>query len=225
MTKILVIEDEGAVRNNILMLLKAEGFQVSGAENGEMGIEMAKEHPPDLIICDILMPGIDGYGVLTQLQQNRKTALIPFIFLTAKAERSEIRQGIELGADDYLTKPFDADELLGAIAARLKKQEQLYQRFDLLSDELDRFEQLVTAKDEMLTHFSEQMRSPLSNLRLVVEMLSNESEPEKRDRYLEILRSEFEREIALLNQVSELQKLLTPENVDLLSKFNMLKPQ
>ncbi|MBE9116078.1 response regulator [Lusitaniella coriacea LEGE 07157] len=225
MTKILVIEDEGAVRNNILMLLKAEGFQVSGAENGEVGIEMAKEHPPDLIICDILMPGVDGYGVLTQLRQSRTTAFIPFIFLTAKAERSEVRQGIELGADDYLTKPFDADELLGAIAARLKKQEQLYQRFDLLSDELDRFEQLVTAKDEMLTHFNEQMRSPLSNLRLVVEMLSNESEPEKRDRYLEILRSEFEREIALLNQVSELQKLLTPENVNLLSKFNMLKPQ
>ncbi|MGD2181150.1 response regulator [Lusitaniella coriacea] len=225
MTKILVIEDEGAVRNNILMLLKAEGFQVSGAENGEVGIEMAKEHPPDLIICDILMPGVDGYGVLTQLRQSRTTTFIPFIFLTAKAERSEVRQGIELGADDYLTKPFDADELLGAIAARLKKQEQLYQRFDLLSDELDRFEQLVTAKDEMLTHFNEQMRSPLSNLRLVVEMLSNESEPEKRDRYLEILRSEFEREIALLNQVSELQKLLTPENVNLLSKFNMLKPQ
>jgi diguanylate cyclase (GGDEF)-like protein len=129
--KILVIEDEQAIRMNLLKLLSAEGFQVIGADNGNSGVQLAQAEQPDLIICDILMPGLDGYGVLTALQQDPVTAAIPFIFLTAKTERSDWRQGMKLGADDYLTKPFTRAELLEAIASRLQKQESLLQRHTL----------------------------------------------------------------------------------------------
>lgn len=224
MTTILVIEDEMALRNNILALLKAEGFKCLAAETGERGIELAAQANPSLIICDIMMPGIDGYTVLERLQGNDRTALIPFIFLTAKSNRSDIRQGFLLGADDYLTKPFDSDELLGAIAVRLKKQEQLYQRFQDLAAELDRLSSVITAKDNALENFSQEMRRPLTNLKLAIERLQQDPDPEQRDRYLEILHSEFQREIKLLEQVSALQKLLTPENITLLNQFNLLKP-
>ncbi|HBB31015.1 MAG TPA: GGDEF domain-containing response regulator [Cyanobacteria bacterium UBA9273] len=122
MKKILVIEDEEFVRENILELLEAEGWEAIGAENGRIGIDLAKTLMPDLIVCDVMMPGLDGYGVLTQCRQDSTLAAIPFIFLTAKAAKSDFRQGMELGADDYLTKPFTRAELLGAIATRLKKQ-------------------------------------------------------------------------------------------------------
>lgn len=122
MTKVLVIEDEAESRNIFLECLEAEGFDTISAENGLVGVEKAQEHLPDLIICDVVMPQLDGYGVLSSLRQNRGTALIPFIFLTAKSTTDEIRQGMKLGADDYLTKPTTAEELLGAIATRLEKQ-------------------------------------------------------------------------------------------------------
>ncbi|GAC1492935.1 MAG: hypothetical protein NVS2B14_05850 [Chamaesiphon sp.] len=122
MTKILVIEDEQTVRENILELLDAEGFDTIGAENGRLGVQMALECLPDLIICDVMMPELDGYEVLTTLRNYNVTATIPFIFLTAKAAKADLRQGMNLGADDYLTKPFTRLELLGAIDSRLKKQ-------------------------------------------------------------------------------------------------------
>ncbi|GAB4181620.1 MAG: hypothetical protein Fur006_16820 [Coleofasciculaceae cyanobacterium] len=129
MTKILVIEDEEFVRENLLELLDAEDFDVIDAENGQIGIELAKGMIPDLILCDVTMPGLDGYGVLTALRQDALTASIPFIFLTAKAAKADFRQGMELGADDYITKPFTRAELLGAIASRLKKQAALQERY------------------------------------------------------------------------------------------------
>ncbi|MCU0537089.1 MAG: response regulator [Hydrococcus sp. Prado102] len=125
MTRILVIEDETESREIFLDNIEEEGFDAIGAENGAVGIEKAKQHLPDLIICDILMPGLDGYGVLNALRQNPPTALTPFIFLTAKATRSEFRHGMELGADDYISKPSTIEELLGAIATQLKKRESV----------------------------------------------------------------------------------------------------
>lgn len=121
MIKILVIEDEESIRNNILDLLEAEDFQTLGAENGLSGVQLATDQIPDLIVCDVMMPELDGYGVLNQLRANPVTASIPFIFLTALAERSHLRQGMILGADDYLTKPCSAGELLSAITTRLEK--------------------------------------------------------------------------------------------------------
>jgi diguanylate cyclase (GGDEF)-like protein len=129
MKKILVIEDEEFVRENILELLDAEGFEVISAENGRIGVDLAKAMTPDLILCDVMMPGLDGYGVLTALRQESVTAAVPFIFLTAKAAKTDFRQGMELGADDYITKPFTRAELLGAIASRLKKQAAVQDRY------------------------------------------------------------------------------------------------
>jgi diguanylate cyclase len=129
MKKILVIEDEEFVRENILELLDTEGFEVIGAENGRIGIDLAKAMTPDLILCDVMMPDLDGYGVLTKLRQESAMASTPFIFLTAKAAKTDFRQGMELGADDYLTKPFTRAELLGAITSRLKKQAAVQNRY------------------------------------------------------------------------------------------------
>jgi two-component system, sensor histidine kinase and response regulator len=125
MVKILVIEDDDAVRDNILELLAAEGFTPFGAENGTRGLKLARELLPDLILCDIVMPGIDGFGVLAVLNQEKGDHSIPFIFLTARVARDDARKGMELGADDYLTKPFTRQELLNAITTRLAKQKSL----------------------------------------------------------------------------------------------------
>lgn len=125
MKKILLIEDNLEVRENTAEILELAGFDVLTAENGKLGVELAKAEKLDLIICDIMMPELDGYGVLHILTKSPDTAKIPFIFLTAKAERSDMRKGMSLGADDYLTKPFDDTELLDAVEIRLKKSEQL----------------------------------------------------------------------------------------------------
>ena len=132
MKKILVIEDEQIIRENILKLLKAEGFDVTGAENGAQGLNAAVSNLPDVILCDVMMPELDGYGVLVALRSNPVTATVPFVFLTGKADRSEMRQGMELGADDYLTKPFTKAELVGAISSRLKKQEAVAEQYKIL---------------------------------------------------------------------------------------------
>lgn len=138
MSKILVIEDELSVRENILARLEAEGFETLDAENGINGVAIALSHTPDLIICDVMMPELDGYGVLSTLRQNPLTSAIPFIFLTAKADKNDFRQGMELGADDYLTKPFTRTELLGAISARLQKQVTVAQQSERKLAELRR---------------------------------------------------------------------------------------
>lgn len=126
MRKILVIEDELPVRENIIELLTEEGYQAIGASNGVEGVKAAWEHLPDLIICDILMPKLDGYSVLAVLGRDKKTALIPFIFLTARTGRDQQRAGMELGADDYVTKPFTRQELLNAIVVRMDKQAKIF---------------------------------------------------------------------------------------------------
>ncbi|WP_036477519.1 response regulator [Myxosarcina sp. GI1] len=122
MSKILVIEDEARTRDMFRDCLEAEGFQTLAAEDGLAGIELARQHFPNLVLCDIVMPKVDGYGVLSQLRQDVTTATIPFIFITAKIGKAERRQGMTLGADDYLTKPSTVEELLEAVSARLEKQ-------------------------------------------------------------------------------------------------------
>ena len=127
MKKILVIEDNTKTRNLFLQHLKAKGFSTIDAENGVAGIQRARTDTPDLILCDIKMPELNGYGVLKHLRQDPVTKIIPFIFVTAKATRTDIRKGMELGADDYITKPCSLKELLAAIAAQLDKQDSLRQ--------------------------------------------------------------------------------------------------
>jgi signal transduction histidine kinase len=134
--KILVIEDEESIRENILDLLEAENFEGIGAINGQVGIKLANEQIPDLILCDMMMPEVDGHGVLKALRSEPLTATIPFIFLTAKADKSDIRTGMELGADDYITKPCTPQELLKAIAIRLEKQKTISRQSQKTLDEL-----------------------------------------------------------------------------------------
>lgn len=129
MTKILLIEDDPVVQTLIVKLLQAEGFEAIAAINGEEGLEVAYQVLPDLILCDVMMPVCDGYEVLRRLNDNPITASIPFIFLTAKAEQAERRQGMNLGADDYLSKPFRREELLKAITARLVKRQAVVEPY------------------------------------------------------------------------------------------------
>jgi CRP-like cAMP-binding protein/FixJ family two-component response regulator len=121
MKKILLIEDNVEVRENTAEILSLANYDVVTAENGKIGVELANRERPDLIICDIMMPELDGYGVLHILSKKTETASIPFIFLTAKTEKTDIRKGMTLGADDYLTKPFDDTDLLNAVETRLNK--------------------------------------------------------------------------------------------------------
>jgi DNA-binding NarL/FixJ family response regulator len=124
----LVIEDEPEMRRNLLTILKLEKFQPVGAENGRAGLDAIKRDKPDLILCDVMMPELDGHGVLEALRKDEATAAIPFIFLTAKGEKEDLRNGMNLGADDYLTKPVARLDLLEAINARLLRAEQQAQR-------------------------------------------------------------------------------------------------
>lgn len=140
MKKILLIEDNDDIRNNTAEILELSSYTVIAAENGKIGVEKAIEHMPDLIICDIMMPVLDGYGVLHAIQKNDAIKNTPFIFLTAKTEHSDLRKGMELGADDYITKPFNGTELLNAVDSRIKKHEQLKQE---LSPDLDGLQHLM----------------------------------------------------------------------------------
>ena len=123
MKTILLIEDNNEVRENTAEILELANYKVLQVENGKIGVEVATTNHIDLIICDIMMPILDGYGVIHLLSKNPKTAAIPFIFLTAKSERGDFRKGMEMGADDYITKPFDDVELLTTVERRLKKME------------------------------------------------------------------------------------------------------
>lgn len=129
MRRLLVIDDHDDIRENIAEILSLAGYETFTAENGKRGVETAIRERPDLVICDIMMPELDGYGVLHLLRKNAATENIPFIFLTAKTERGDFRKGMEMGADDYITKPFDDIELLNAIEVRLKKYDVLQSKY------------------------------------------------------------------------------------------------
>ncbi|HEY9649363.1 MAG TPA: hybrid sensor histidine kinase/response regulator [Coleofasciculaceae cyanobacterium] len=165
--KILVIEDEPTVRDNILELLIAEDFEVFGAGDGKSGVELAQIHRPDLIICDVMMPELDGFGVLSSLQSSPDTATIPFIFLTAKAENKDLRQGMSLGADDYLTKPFSITELLQAISTRMEKQAVITQQNE---------QKLERLRTSIALSLPIELRSPLQNILGFSQIIADESD-------------------------------------------------
>jgi DNA-binding LytR/AlgR family response regulator len=125
MKKILLIDDDKSIRESTMELLKIVGYEVKVAENGTKGIKIAKEYLPDIIICDITMPVMDGYSVFSELGKDKETSVIPFIFLTAKVEISDLKFGMQLGADDYICKPFSSNELINSIEQRLKKKDKL----------------------------------------------------------------------------------------------------
>jgi CRP-like cAMP-binding protein/CheY-like chemotaxis protein len=141
--KVLIIEDNDDIRENVIEILELAGYVVAAAANGKAGVELAFADVPDIILCDIMMPELDGYGVLYLLSKRPETMAVPFIFLTAKAEHFDRRKGMEMGADDYLTKPFDDMELLSAIESRLKKKNN---QQEFYSKSLDRLNSIVSQK-------------------------------------------------------------------------------
>ncbi len=147
--KIVLIEDNLEMRENTTEILELANYEVMAAPNGKLGAELAEKELPDLIICDIMMPVMDGYGVLSELSKTDATSSIPFIFLTAKAERSDLRKGMEMGADDYLTKPFDDLELLNAVSSRLRKSEVLKRNFSRDLTGLNEFMEAVKGLDTL----------------------------------------------------------------------------
>src|SRR6476620_1361623 len=156
MRKILIIENNKEVRENTAEILILSDYEVLTASNGKEGVEIAMAQRPDLIVCDIMMPVLDGYGVLHLLSKHEETATIPFIFLTAKAEKADLRKGMELGADDYLTKPFDGIELLNAVEVRLKKAEAVKKSYEEEIKKLNDF--INTAKESADIHLTSDER-------------------------------------------------------------------
>jgi signal transduction histidine kinase len=165
-TNILVIEDEEDLRTSIAEMLEFEGIACVVAQNGKVGIQLARNILPDLIICDIMMPDMDGYAVLSDLRSDPLTANIPFIFLTAKADRSSLRYGMELGADDYLTKPFTSDELMAAINMRLEKKASFVREYTRQADDL---------RHALIHSLPHELRTPLAGILGGAEMLLSDS--------------------------------------------------
>lgn len=165
MPKILVVEDEKDIRDLIEQVLVMEGYEVITAVNGKVGIEQAKNLLPDLIICDVNMPEVDGFGVIESLRNNKSTSTIPFIFLTARAEKKDIREGMNLGADDYLNKPFTIDELKQAIETRLA-------RTKVINDAAQaKLEELRSSISMSLPH---ELKTPLNGIIGFAEALAND---------------------------------------------------
>ncbi len=169
MKKILLVEDDASLRENMEELLDLSGFLVVSAPNGKRAIELAKKELPDLVLCDIMMPEMDGYAVLENLSSHKETCHIPFVFISAKTEHHDVRKGMDLGADDYLTKPFEEEELLNAIHSRLNKAETLN---NALSDwyknknkeeEIRTLEQLKNFFDDHGELFSYKKEEPIYN--------------------------------------------------------------
>lgn len=155
MKKVLLIEDDIALRENTAELMELAGFDVLSAPNGKIGIDLAKEHLPNIVVCDIMMPEVDGYGVLDALTNYQDTSQIPFIFLSAKTEHKEIRKGMDLGADDYLTKPFDEDELISAVESRIAKATLLANLYEQPIGKLDDNEEAFKNLNELKNFFDD----------------------------------------------------------------------
>jgi CRP-like cAMP-binding protein len=157
MKKILLIEDDKVVRENTAELLELANYKVITANNGKIGLVEVKKHMPDLIICDIMMPELNGFGVLQILSKDITTKHIPFIFLSAKTEHKDVRKGMNLGADDYITKPFDESELFSAIESRLAKVAILKENFEIQStDEINKnFEEPIKNLEQLKKYFNE----------------------------------------------------------------------
>lgn len=167
MIKVLIIEDEAPLLDALVQMLRLEGFDAFGAPHGVAGVQLAREQLPDLIISDIMMPELDGYGVLLKLQDDPDTRLIPFIFLTGKDKREHQRYGMELGADDYITKPFKREELLTAIQARLGVKH---------SQQADHEQEIEDLRQSLLLALPHELRTPLTGLVGYAELLMADSE-------------------------------------------------
>lgn len=217
MKKVLLIDDEPWIQQSLAELLELEGFSVIAAENGQAGIDLALQEIPDVILCDITMPDLDGYTVLERLHQDPMTQLIPFIFISSRSSRSDLRLGMTLGADDYLTKPFTRLELLESIQSRLKKG----RRYRDLLNQIETLQNASVLKDEFLVHASHDLRGPLTNIKVAVLMLNQVQTPEARQRYLSILEFECQRQTELMADLLNWQRLEAGANLVHIEKIQL----
>jgi two-component system, OmpR family, alkaline phosphatase synthesis response regulator PhoP len=212
MATILVIEDEQFVRESLIDLLNAEGYRTIAAENGDMGLQLAKQVKPDLILSDITMAGTTGYEVLKALKNQPETATIPFIVLTARSNQNDFRYCMQLGADDYLQKPCNPDELISAIVARLAKKSAI--RAAVTTETY----LSSSSRDGLLNYFYQELRNPLSNLNTVIYQLRHHS-PVKSQ--VKGIQQDYLRELSVLQEVAKFQSFLAPECHELLQSCGL----
>lgn len=192
MPKILIIEDEDQIREEMMDWLQFEGFDVIGAANGRLGLEAIYKETPDLIVCDIAMPEVDGHRVLIELRANVNFSHIPFIFLTASADRASVRQGMNLGADDYLAKPFTHAEVLSTVNSRLEKkavyENQLNQQLETITSALTEEREKRLLKSRLVAMFSHDFRNPLASILSssgIIRTYGDRIDPEKKKQHFD----------------------------------------
>ena len=214
MVKILIIEDEVEIRSNLVELLGLEGYDVVSADNGVTGLLGAIEHTPDLIICDVMMPELNGYDVLQALRQDPKTLTIPFLFLTALADRGDIRRGMVLGADDYLTKPFTRGDVLTAVETRLKRQTASQSQINdaqiaALEQEIQQFRAGVDGEHaDLLMDIRQHLKDAVVKLDIVTTILKTLPPSEQRERSIALVQNVCATEIKMLAKIPNFEHLL-----------------
>lgn len=224
MAKVLVIEDEPAIYEEVMTWLEVEGYEVVGAENGRQGLELVYRERPDLVLCDINMPEMDGHSVLIELRSNPDYAQLPFIFLTASADRDAMRIGMNLGADDYITKPFTYAEVVTAVKLRFGKQEQIQAQIDQLDNLINFEREQRLLKSRLIGMFSHDFRNPLASMLSSSNILQSYSDrltPEQQQKHFKRIDGSIHKLVQMLDEmlmVAELengQLSYNPQPVDL----------
>ncbi len=230
MAHILVIEDDDHIRDEVVDWLQFEDHEVRSAPNGRVGLEMAKEQPPDLIVCDISMPEMNGHEVLMEVRASPVLNHVPFIFLTASADRDSMRRGMEMGADDYITKPFTNAELLKALNSRMERKtaqnSQTQAHIELLNSALTEERERSLLKSRLVAMFSHDFRNPLESILLTSGMLRSEGEhitPERGKKYLDRIDGSVHTLTQMLNDMMIVAEIegqylkYTPQQTNLVS--------
>lgn len=236
MEKILVIEDEPGVRENLAEILALAQYEVVTAIDGVQGVEYARQERPDLIICDVMMPQMDGFEVLETLQADPELAAIPIIFLTALTDLDNLRTGMDLGADDYLTKPFEINDLLSSISSRLRKRQSLTQQIerekhhvhDLESQAqqqsraIDEVKKSLAVKDKFVAKLIEKHQSLITTLESTLASLRQDSQLLDHADLFTPLETHIQQQKQLLNEAIALQELLKQPNLELLQQYDLI---
>lgn len=236
MEKILVIEDELGVRENLVEILQLAQYEVLVASNGIEGVELTRQHRPDLIICDVMMPQMDGFEVLETLQADPELATIPLIFLTAMADLQNLREGMDLGADDYLTKPFEINELLISINSRLRKRHYINQQIErekIHAEELETLaqakskaaadvEKTLIIKDKFITKLIDKHQRLITALEETLAKLRQQVQTSNLEDALLPLEDHIQQQKKLMQEAIAIQTLLQQPNLDLLQDYDLI---
>ncbi|MEB3228957.1 MAG: response regulator [Synechocystis sp.] len=236
MEKILVIEDESAVRDNIAEILELAQYEVITAADGVKGLELIRQQTPDLIICDVMMPQMDGFEVLETLQSDPDLAAIPLILLTAMADLQNLREGMDLGADDYLTKPFDLNELLISVSSRLRKRNFINQQIEkekihvkslnnLVKTQIKtvyEIEKSLTIKDKFIAKLIEKHQGLIVELENTLANLRQHPQSSEYGNLLIPLETHLQQQKKLFDEAIAIQQLLNQSNVELLQSYGLL---